>query len=358
VAAVSPKVPEAMPRSPFLEPVGTTAANQNCSDRKRRPEADKQAATERRQLANLRRAIDANPPEKTKARLESALACRRDATIFRLADRTLAFAPLTCDRKWCPACCRKWSAELTARTLTACEEAGALHSGGLRHLVLTIPNARAGELSQRIQQLGKAFRLWLDYGRRARRKKAKPYLADLEGHTAKLEIDWSPKRGWHPHLHALIDLGDSSGFLDFRADSEARLSWCARTEALGAAANQAGQWISKPTTRTKAAAEVAKYAAKPFQILKLPPERLHEIADATHGVRFVRSSGSLALPEKAKSHGAERVCEMSELWTKPHAAITESERADLIARYLAALQPYEIERLPPTVRRAFLETQP
>jgi hypothetical protein len=167
-------------------------------------------------------------------------------------------------------------------------------------MVLTIPNAPDGELKRRIRQLFQAFREWRNQGRRT---KGGGYWREVQGYSYKLEIDWSPKAFWHPHIHAILHV--PRGFAARHGDP-AREAWSRITATAGArACERNGLWLTKVNS-TNIAREVAKYAHKPLQIAHAPLDRLIELAWATHRTRFCTSQGSLRHVDPDHSDGSGR----------------------------------------------------
>jgi hypothetical protein len=246
-----------------------------------------------------RAALDRCPPEVETA-LESVLKCSRDAIALDMGGRLPLWIPITCDRKYCRHCSTRWSDQLTAEARKAVLP---IPPRELRHLVLTVPNARLGGLEERTNQLYKAFREWRNQGRRSAHGS---FWRPVEGYMSKLEIDLhetttttTNKRtgrrhtyrpGWHPHLHVLLHV--PRGF-DLREGSEALASW--RRLIAPITGTACAPWITKPASARAAAIEVAKYAAKPLQIECAKAPSLTELALAVQGRRFVASQGTLAV---------------------------------------------------------------
>lgn len=234
--------------------------------------------------------------------LRASIVCSTDAFILRSPDGSAVYAPITCDRKWCPRCMFMWSASLTSAGLEAVVRVPARQ---LRHLVLTVPNAPHGALDERICFLYSAFRQWRDEGRRGRLFGVK-YWDDVFGYLWKLEIDhheasstkFLPQKGkyhrylagWHPHIHAILHVPAG---IDMSADSAALNAWRRIVGRICEA--PAAPWISRATTEAGIVREVVKYAAKPMQIAGMSAGSLAELALAVHARRFHGSQGSLSV---------------------------------------------------------------
>jgi len=219
--------------------------------------------------------------------LTNSLRCGEDWHLYYSADGAPKAVPYTCGRKFCPSCLSRWSDALKARLLPVAQKQPPT---ALRHLVLTVPNARSSELPAAQSQLYKSWRQWRCDGRR---KKSGHYWQPA-GMAWKYEVHWTPETGWHPHIHAIIHVPHG---LDLARGSKGREAWHRITARYGrTAALGPGIHITAPGSSAAVAEEVAKYAAKPIPLGHLPPSQLAELAGALHGVRFTGSSGTLACP--------------------------------------------------------------
>lgn len=240
-------------------------------------------ATHRRRLARLGATTTHEHVARILARTDW---CGQDWLTFR-SDGEIILAPWTCGKKFCASCLMTWSDSLRDRMQSV---AGKIPPQDLRHIVLTVPNAPAGELQARTRALFQSYREWRNQGRRV---KGGAYWRGVEGQAWKLEAHWS-KTGWHPHLHVLAH---APAGVDLRRGDRGREAWARITATHGAPASfRDGIWITRPTDQASVAAEVAKYAAKPIPIRDLPLERLEEAITAWTGTHFQASSGTLALP--------------------------------------------------------------
>lgn len=217
--------------------------------------------------------------------LKSLMLCRSDLFILKNRfDESTHVMLTTCDKKFCPHCGIEWSKNLQRkmklRTMM-------IPPKELRHVVLTIPNARKGELSSRIEQLYDAFRQWKKEGRKL---KNAGWFADVKGCAWKLEIDKKKGKGWHPHLHVLLHVPKG---INLTRGSPGREAWIRKTANVGAKASFfSGIYITRITSENHER-EIAKYSMKPLQIKHLHSTELEELVWSTHGRRFFASSGTL-----------------------------------------------------------------
>jgi hypothetical protein len=271
-------------RFPSLEPpLGTSAT----TDPPR-----KRVSDWKRFLKLARLAKELPSTDKGRAALKSCVQCCSSHDVFldSKKERTedgwrYCAPPLSCDKRYCPRCVVHWSANASRRLLSVATD---FHYPKLRHIVLTVPNAPDGGLAHTIDGLFKSFREWKNDGRRNR---TDPWWKCVSGFAAKLEIDYSKTRGWHPHLHVLAVCKESP---NLRKNSVGRRRWAEITYShLGKAA--IGLWITRCET-PNAAMEVAKYCAKPLQLAGMSPVTLAELADAMAGRRWWQSFGDLRCP--------------------------------------------------------------
>lgn len=200
-----------------------------------------------------------------------------------------SFMPMNCGKKFCPTCMMHWSDQLKVRALNVVTEIPANH---LRHVVLTITNPQKGELRKGVSALLHCFREWRKQGRKV---KYGPFWESSRvlGTLWKMELHWSQKTGWHPHLHVVVHTKQG---LQMERDSPARALWSRLTEEEGFPASiENGIYVSKPKTAEQAADELAKYAAKPIPIKNLTSDQLREICSGTTDRRWHGSSGTLKL---------------------------------------------------------------
>lgn len=261
-----------------------------------------------------------------------AALCSTDALLWFPEGRAPIAIAMRCKRKWCPVCSELWAGHLLRETLEALERTD-VRPRQLRHIVLTLPNAPAGELRPRIAQLYSSFREWRNQGRRSH---TGFFWEALKGYTAKLEITHSPRAGWHPHIHVLAHA--PKGF-DATRHSPAREAWTRITSARGVAASLAhGLFVTAPHDSRDAAREVAKYAAKPYDVSGLSSKDLRELSTATHGTRFSSSQGTLAARSPEESRLGRPQHTLSELYHKVTSHDTPNDlRTIALAQLHAAL---------------------
>lgn len=252
----------------------------------------------------LRSAIDAGEVQLSRATREPGW-CSNDYHVWLNASGEYQYTLYRCGRKTCPDCAEIWSSrlrlELLKRLLT-------VPATEIRHIVLTVPNVPIGALSAGIDQLYKSRRDWIKEGVRGKRREGA--WLHHEGYICKLEVTWSRRTGWHPHLHLLMHLPTG---IDLRRHDHARLAWGTVTARHGPAAHpQCGLSVTALARASRyrtdddtpddarrvasgAVREIGKYCAKPLQLRGMPAAQWDEITTTTHGRRFVSSSGNLAV---------------------------------------------------------------
>jgi len=248
-------------------------------------------AEERRTWTRKLRKAASNPAagERALKSLNAAIRCGHDHLVFReRGSGEFLLTRYQCGRKFCPSCLEAWSDSLKARALRSIR---GIPPTDLRHLVLTIPNPETGDLARGMEQLFRSWREWRNEGRREG-KSRKPWWT-VDGCASKLEVHWSARAGWHPHIHAIVH---AHGGVPLTRNSPGRQAWSSISGRYGPPASEArGIYISAPKNAVNAAEEVTKYAAKPIPLRGLPPERIAELSSAAHGRRWHASSGTLSL---------------------------------------------------------------
>lgn len=297
---------------------------------------------ERRQTARLLHALKVATGTPAEKPIRAALMCSRDFIVLEntLIGRTgHAFVPFACHKKFCARCARADSETLQQRLLPLAANAGAKR---LRHLVLTIHNAPAGGLEGRLDDLKHCFREWRNQGRR---KAHGEFWRDQSGYHSKLEITYSRRAGWHPHLHVLMDC--ARGY-DHTANSDSRRAW-ERITANRIGSPAIASFITKPET-AGIAREVAKYTTKPLEVASAGTAALCEAAAALHKRRVYASQGTLhAEIEEESGSGYAYLDRLSSIVTMPQRAAENgvdvaNVLADFRARY--ARDPAIAERIP------------
>ena len=168
-----------------------------------------------------------------------------------------------CERHYCPEC-----APRLARERRESVEWWAKEIREPKHVVLTVRNSAA---------ITKDYVQWFKQSfSRLRRTK---FARNWRGGFYRLEVTLE-KKGWHLHLHALID----AGWIDARRLSE---TW----------AKIVGQEIAivkvKDVHNREYLAEVTKYTVKGSQLAGWQPEQIAEFIDAFQGVKTFGVFGSL-----------------------------------------------------------------
>jgi hypothetical protein len=216
----------------------------------------------------------------------AVLCCHRLAFLESGQGSPFTFIPLGCRKKWCPKCAPTLSQVMTSQLLRKC---ALLEATELRHLVLTIKNPDTGNLREGIAGLFASWRRWRHYGRR----RDGGWWKGVKGYAAKMEIEHSPRKGWHPHLHVLVHVPAG---IDLRADSPARKSWATITEKF-CGSQAIALWVTRITSANQAR-EISKYCAKPAKIARARASIIAELADATAGTRWLSSWGTLRCAEE------------------------------------------------------------
>jgi len=252
---------------------------------------------------------------KGRSALRAARLCASDALALWsdrvFEDDTLSpyvFMPLHCHKKWCPRCAPEWSREITPRLR---DRVAQVAHQEVRHLTLTIRNAGDGGLKKAVDGLYKSYREWRKRGRQRTRD---GWWSNVLGYCTKLEIDYSRKRGWHPHFHILLH---QPGGIDLRENSPARQAWAELTaEHCGSAA--IALWVTSIKSE-HVATEVAKYCSKPVQISNSKAEALAELATACAGRRWWQSYGTLDCAEESSVNDVKLqfIGQMSRIYNYP-----------------------------------------
>lgn len=171
--------------------------------------------------------------------------------------------PNRCDRFYCPECQPRLAWDRQRGIEWWC-----LEVSQPKHVVLTVRNI-ADLTAGHVLELKK-------WWQRLRRRK---FARSWQGGLYNIEVT-NEKRGWHLHLHALVD----ARFID-----EAQLSreWAKVTSKLGYIVKV------KDARGKKYLHEVAKYVVKPAQIAKWTPAQIVTFIHAFEGVRTFGVFGSL-----------------------------------------------------------------
>lgn len=102
----------------------------------------------------------------------------------------------------------------------------------------------------------------------------------VKGGIYALEVTWNPRaETWHPHLHVIADG-------EFIPHAKLRKLWQALT------GDSFIVDVRAVPDRSKAAAYIARYVAKPQDVHKWPPERIREYAQTLHGARMLQPFGT------------------------------------------------------------------
>jgi len=251
--------------------------------------------------ARLRRIADSSPRSRVAQVASKSLLCNSNAIVLESPDKVVSFVPLICKRKWCPQCMRLWSAALTTALL---RRTAGIPFAHIRHITLTIPNARRGELRRGVDVVIESFRRWKNQGRRSRPS----WWSGVQGYFAKLEITYSWNKFWHPHIHVAIHV--PQGF-DLTADSAARAAWTTITNNLHARAICI--WISKPEDEFNSVQEFTKYTTKFVTLDEINTREMAELIGATDRVRWHQSHGTLRISLAQQNRGHARLGKLHDI---------------------------------------------
>lgn len=280
--------------------------------------------------AKLRRISHLNPDSRTAQVARRSLQCACDAILLQHKDESIAAVPLVCRKKFCPVCMRAWSQAMTTKLMKRVEQVPFAH---LRHVTLTIPNSRRGQLRSGCETLIEAFRRWKNQGRKARPSWWDP----IKGYYAKIEITYKWDKFWHPHIHLMLHC--PQGF-DLTKYSPARNAWKTITRNLGSPAVCIN--ISRPQKKFATVKEFSKYTTKFCEVADLNTREFHELIAATDHMRWHQSAGTLRISIAQQSRGLERLGKLIEIaWTAidPATDIAQAKRCLALVRRWAEIHP-------------------
>ena len=224
-----------------------------------------------------------------KCGLELPLTCRSCGHVHKLQTR--------CNRKWCPVCARQIAAKRAAKL-----QAAALTFRWPLFLTLTVENVESNDYSRDfVRDLRRSF---------GKLRQRKLWKKRVKAGAAAIEIT-NTGRGWHPHIHALLDCRWLA--ID-TPEPTARMSPEAQAVRFRQAAEELTEvWQKCVKTRTAsqvkvkradmhAAREVMKYAVKGSDLIDAPDE-IAPILRMMDGTRLVTTFGDcygLTLPEEER----------------------------------------------------------
>lgn len=153
-----------------------------------------------------------------------------------------------CRLRLCPMCQRRKSLRAYSEIIRIAES---LNSFKFIHLVLTIPNVSAQDLSAAVSRLFSSSRRLFSL---SAVKKA------FKGVLRACEVTYnSDRKDYHPHLHCLVAVNSSYfSSRDYLSQAELLRLW-------NCFVGRGGVFLKKCTQTAAAVAEVAKYAVKPFE---------------------------------------------------------------------------------------------
>lgn len=137
-------------------------------------------------------------------------AARGDAVFIDVSQRSdgsrhaAARGLVSCSSIWCCPVCSSHIRTERARDLATGVENFRTQGGALLFVTLTLRHSRDDDLAQLLEVL-------YDTWRRLQRSRGWTSRRDrlgIVGFVRSLEVTWSKRAGWHPHLHVLLFLGD------------------------------------------------------------------------------------------------------------------------------------------------------
>lgn len=185
-------------------------------------------------------------------------------------DSTKVVSANFCRERLCPMCQKRKSLRMFAEVIKLVEN---LQDYDFLHLVLTVPNCGGGEkLVKTVKELYTAFNKFKNY---------KPVKKAFKGILRCLEISYSDRGDFHPHLHCLIAVNKSY------FTSRYYLSYD-RLRELWAKANRTNVLYQISVGKikgdiAKGVAEVCKYCVKPLDLFELDNATLEYVYN-TYGI--------------------------------------------------------------------------
>lgn len=205
--------------------------------------------------------------------------CGQSVTYWRHDCGAKWSVPQSCNRRTCGRCSKSRASRTQARYGHA---VAAMKWPAL--VTLTVPNARTPELLE--VQLGVLVQGFRELRRRGVWK-------DCPGLWS-IEVTWNPRTGYHPHIHAIVDLP----FVSLR---ELSAEWERLT---GARAQPDVKRAITPEQKLGLCREGIKYVSKPWE---LPEDVLEVLAGVVAGRRLVQPFGGLE-PQPESEAGPELCC--------------------------------------------------
>ena len=276
--------------------------------------------------AILRGGIPLNDTYPGKANL-STIARRVGActeSLMILAPRqTAGYLPmiLRCKSRWCPPCALSMGYKRAFQVVGACR--GLERQDSLSHVVYTTPNVTHANLAKTLRALVKAWKAM--HGMNGGKSHPDPAAASVRGAVRNLEVTYNPTADdYHPHIHALLDVGrlDQDAYSDAwdRARAAQGLPACQTLVYMSRLYRKAShldgvQPVCTPIAATSAdpgdvmpadpapsaqlldaAFEVSKYCVKPLDLTGsdgYPTQDLATVALALKGLHVSQATGSI-----------------------------------------------------------------
>jgi len=175
-----------------------------------------------------------------------------------------------CGDRLCPECARARADRLFREYAAECARPG------LKHLVLTVPSTRH-ITRQTYAKLREQF---------TRLRHRKRFAAAWRGGFYSIEATYSPRYGWHIHIHVLLEG-------DYVPQAEIAAAW--REETGGAEV----VWIGAARNPR----QVFKYILKPDDAVLRNPRLFGELVDAVKGSRLAQPFGTWSGNHRAEDAG-------------------------------------------------------
>lgn len=162
----------------------------------------------------------------------------------------------TCGSVWhCPVCAAKIS-EKRRRQLSRLVKAHLEAGGSVWMTTYTVSHKKSTDLAALVENILAARRKM----RQGRRGMGLRTCFQVVGTVSVLEVTWSPRHGWHPHIHELVFSSDPNMNPD-AYDQAARVAWKDAAAAFGLSMNTHGFQIDK--TFGAVADYIAKFGHEP-----------------------------------------------------------------------------------------------
>ena len=262
--------------------------------------------------------------------------------------------PYSCNSRLCPVCNQRNAEDRLLRyhshfmQIRFCSWLNPANNRA-KMLTLTVRNCPPGRLRKHVESLLRAFRQF--------RRRSKTWRS-VDGYIWTLEVTFS--RGWHPHLHILLD----ASYLPLKVLTQEWSDFCTRQGLVAIANAQELKGVRNALGHPGGALaiesavwECVKYPTKPIDVARMSGDHMIELVDSLHNKRIHGTAGTLQvpaenhLPEYTVLGGLGKLLEdpESDLWSDPEAltcllhSIPREKRLALVETYpkMAALAAAE-----------------